>query len=120
MTAGLCDTIDKLHTRNYGACFCAWRRDLIAIGGADEHLDYVGHICGPYEITFRLVNQGRREVWHQSHFIYHTWHPGTERLRNYIGPNDGRGLSKTALNIRKSGRVMPLRENKAIQLERTG
>jgi hypothetical protein len=120
MTTGLSDTTDPLHSRNYGACLCAWRRDLIAIGGADEHLHYLGHVCGPYELTFRLVNLGRREVWHQSHFIYHTWHPGTDGHRNYIGPNDGRGMSTTALDIRKSGRVEPLRENKAIRLQRTG
>ena len=119
-TTGLWDATDPLHSRNYGACLCAWRRDVIAIGGADEHLDYLGHICGPYELTFRLVNLGRREVWHHSHFIYHTWHPGTDGHKNYIGPNDGRGMSKTALDIRKSGRVAPLCENKAIRLERTG
>jgi hypothetical protein len=119
-TTGLWDTADTLHTRNYGACLCAWRRDLIAIGGADEHLDYLGHICGPYELTFRLMNFGRREMWHQTHFIYHTWHPGTDGDNNYIGPNDGRGMSKTALAIRHSGRVAPLRENEAIRLERTG
>jgi hypothetical protein len=119
-TTGLWDRTDPLHSRNYGACLCAWRRDLIAIGGADEHRDYLGHVCGPYELTFRLVNLGRREVWHQSHFIYHTWHPGTDGHKNYIGPNDGRGMSKTALEIRTSGRVAPLRENKAIRQERTG
>jgi hypothetical protein len=120
MTTGLADSTDPLHSRNYGACLCAWRRDLIAIGGADEHRDYLGHICGPYELTFRLVNYGRREVWHQSHFIYHTWHPGTDGDSNYIGPNDGRGMSTTALAICKSGRVEPLRENKAIARERLG
>jgi len=119
-TTGLGDTTDPLHSRNYGACLCAWRHDLIAIGGADEHLDYLGHICGPYELTFRLGNLGRREVWHQSHFIYHTWHPGTDGHKNYIGPNDGRGMSKTALKICESGRIAPLRENKAIRLLRTG
>lgn len=119
-TTGLSDVTDPTHSRNYGACLCAWRRDLIAIGGADEHLHYLGHVCGPYELTFRLMNLGRREVWHQSHFIYHTWHPGTDGHRNYIGPNDGRGMSTTALDIRKSGRVEPLRENKAIRLQRTG
>jgi hypothetical protein len=119
-TTGLWDTVDPLHSRNYGACLCAWRRDLIAIGGADEHLDYLGHVCGPYELTFRLVNRGRRKVWHQTHFIYHTWHPGTNGQGNYIGPNDGFGMSATALDIRASGRVAPLRENEAIRLERTG
>jgi hypothetical protein len=118
-TTGLWDQADPLHSRNYGACLCARRQDLIAIGGADEHLDYLGHICGPYELTFRLMNYGRREVWHQTHFIYHTWHPGTDGDNNYIGPSDGRGMSTTALAVRTSGRVMPLRENKAVRLERT-
>src|SRR5262249_5758853 len=54
-TTGLVDQDDPLHKRNYGACMAAVRSDLIAIGGADEHIDYLGHICGPYEMTFRLV-----------------------------------------------------------------
>lgn len=119
-TTGLWDTEDPLHTRNYGACLCAWRKDLIAIGGADEHLDYLGHVCGPYELTFRLVNFGRREVWHDTHYIYHTWHPGSDGDFNYIGPSDGRNMSSTALAVRDDGRVMPLKENAAIRLERTG
>ena len=75
-TTGLLDQEDILHTRNYGACMAALREDLINIGGADEHIDYLGHICGPYEMTFRLVNAGKKEVWHQEEFLYHTWHTG--------------------------------------------
>ncbi|MCH7500610.1 MAG: hypothetical protein IH886_11475 [Nitrospinae bacterium] len=60
-TTGLSDQEDSIHHRNYGACMSALREDLIAIGGADEHLDYLGHICGPYEMTFRLVNDGKRK-----------------------------------------------------------
>ena len=56
MTTGMCDEIDPLHSRNYGACMSAKRKDLISIGGADEHIDFVGHICGPYDLTFRLIN----------------------------------------------------------------
>jgi hypothetical protein len=67
-TAGLWDTEDILHTRNYGACMAALRGDLIKIGGADEHIDYLGHVCGPYDMTFRLVNLGKREVWHPEEF----------------------------------------------------
>lgn len=119
-TTGLLDRDDILHTRNYGACFCARRRDLIAIGGADEHRDYLGHICGPYEMTFRLVNAGRREVWHESEFLFHTWHPGTDGLDNYLGPHDGYNMSATALAIRANGRIGPLVENAAIRRLREG
>lgn len=119
-TTGLWDSDDPLHSRNYGACFCARRDDLIEIGGADEHLDYLGHVCGPYELTFRLVNKGLREIWHDRVFIYHTWHPGSDGDFNYIGPSDGRHMSTTALEARESGRVMPLLENAAIRALREG
>lgn len=117
-TTGLWDTEDPLHSRNYGACLCAKRADLIAIGGADEHMDYLGHVCGPYELTFRLVNKGRKEVWHESEFLYHTWHPGSDGDFNYIGPTDGRHMSSTALEALETGRVMPLTENPVIRHER--
>jgi hypothetical protein len=70
-TAGILDHRDPIHSRNYGACMCARRSDLVGIGGADEHVDFVGHICGPYDMTFRLVNHGRRELWHPTEFMYH-------------------------------------------------
>ncbi|KJU86067.1 Glycosyl transferase, family 2 domain protein [Candidatus Magnetobacterium bavaricum] len=119
-STGLQDDQDPLHTLNYGACMCARRSDLIGIGGADEHMDYFGHVCGPYEMTFRLVNTGKREVWHQGEFIYHVWHPGTDGTGNYIGPHDGRNVSTTALEARRTGRVMPLIENPLIKTQRLG
>ena len=117
---GVVDDRDPLHTRNYGACMCARRDDLIAIGGADEHIDFLGHICGPYDMTFRLVNKGRRELWHQSEFMLHTWHPGQAGVDNYLGPHDGRHVSTTALDALVTGRVMSLVENAAIRDLRTG
>ena len=114
-TRGLLDTKDPIHNRNYGACMCARREDLIAIGGADEHIDYLGHICGPYEMTFRLVNSGRREVWHDTEFMYHTWHPGQAGTNNYLGPHDGRHISMAALDALVSGRIMPAVENETIR-----
>jgi hypothetical protein len=93
----------------------ARREDLIAIGGADEHIDYLGHICGPYEMTFRLVNAGKRELWHPSEFLYHVWHPGQAGENNYVGPHDGRHMSSRALQVRFSGRVLPFVENEAIR-----
>lgn len=114
-TLGLIDKYDPLHTLNYGACMCALRSDLISIGGADEHIDYLGHICGPYELTFRLVNAGKKEIWHQKEYLYHTWHPGTDGKGNYLGPHDGRNMSTTALEARRTGRVMSLVENPAVK-----
>jgi hypothetical protein len=120
VTAGLRDTEDALHTRNYGACFCAKREDVVAIGGADMHLDYLGHVCGPYDMTFRLHNLGRRIVWADDEFLYHTWHPGTDGDANYMGPHDGRNLSTTAMEFLAAGDVQPLEENAAIRMLRTG
>jgi hypothetical protein len=119
-TTGLVDLRDPLHTRNYGAGMCAPRADLIAIGGADEHIDYLGHICGPYDMTFRLFNNGLPEVWHESEFLYHTWHPGQAGVDNYQGPHDGRQMSTTALDALISRRVFPLVENAAIASLRRG
>jgi hypothetical protein len=113
-TTGLAVTEDLIHNRNYGACFCAKREDLIKIGGADEHIDFIGHICGPYDFTFRLMNLGKKEVWHDSEFLYHTWHPGQAGENNYLGPHDGRHVSTTSLEALTSNRVQPHVMNKAI------
>ena len=114
-TVGLLDEEDPIHTRNYGACMCAKREDLIAIGGADEHMDYLGHVCGPYELTFRLRNIKKLETWHPDHLLYHVWHPGQAGDGNYVGPHDGQHISSTALSTLDSGRVQPLLENQAIR-----
>lgn len=119
-TRGLATAFDALHNRNYGACFCARRQDLLAIGGADEHVDYVGHICGPYDLTFRLVNRGLREIWHETEFLYHTWHPGQAGQDNYLGPHDGRHMALASLEALQTGRVEPLVANRAIARLRRG
>lgn len=118
--AGLLDPVDPLHTRNYGACMCARRDDLVAIGGADLHGDYLGHTCGPYEMTFRLVNAGKREVWHDRQWLYHVWHPGQAGDANYAGPHDGAQMSLRALESRATGRVLPWSESAAMRQLRTG
>ncbi len=112
---GLVDRSFPFHFPNYGACFSACRQDIIDIGGADEHIDYMGHICGPYEMTFRLINAGKKEIWHPKEWLCHTWHPGQSGDNNYAGPHDGRHMSQTALSIRKTGRVFPLVENPAVR-----
>jgi hypothetical protein len=119
-TKGVLDEIDPMHTRNSGAGMCARRSDVIAIGGADEDLTYLGHICGPYEMAFRLMNSGRRLVWETEEYLYHTWHPGSDGVDNYLGPHDGRNFSTTALQALCSGRIPPLVENEAIRRLRTG
>jgi hypothetical protein len=65
-----------------------------------------------------LVNAGKKKVWHQEEFLYHTWHPGTDGKNNYLGPHDGRNMSTTALKARIIGRVMPIIENPAIKMYR--
>lgn len=114
-TIGLNNSPDILHDANYGTCMCALRKDLIDIGGADEHIDYLGHICGPYEMTFRLMNHGKHEKWLSHELLYHVWHPGESGNKNYGGPHDGRGMSLRALEARKTGRIKPLVENPAIK-----
>ena len=118
-TKGLLDKEDSLHTRNYGACFAALREDIVQIGGADEHIDFLGHICGPYDLTFRLANYGKTKTWHQSEFLFHTWHPGTDGVGNYLGPHDGKNMSTTSLETIRTGRLEPLLENSAIKNLRT-
>ena len=114
-TTGLVDEVDPLHTLNYGACMCAKRSDIIAIGGADEHINFLGHVCGPYDITFRLANYGKREYWHPSELLYHVWHPGQAGDGNFVGPHDGKHMSSTALEAKDLGRIKPLLENEAIK-----
>ena len=117
---GLSAVADTLHERNYGACMAARRTDLVRVGGADEHRDYLGHICGPYELTFRLGNAGVPEEWHPTEFLYHTWHPGQAGTGNYLGPHDGRHMSTTALEALRTGRTAPLVANAAVAaLQRT-
>lgn len=109
---------DPIHLLNYGACMCARKEDLIKIGGADEHIDYLGHICGVYEMTFRLKNYGLKEVWSKEEFLYHTYHPGEGGSFDYYGPQDGLNMSTTSLNTLITKRVLPLKENKAINFIR--
>lgn len=112
---GIADDVNVVYERNYGASFSALRSRLVAIGGADEHEDYRGHICGPYEMTMRLINAGVRERWHRTELMYHVYHPGQGGDVDHCGPNDGRGMSTTALEIPRSRRILPLVENEDIR-----
>lgn len=104
---GLLDRADPIHSRNYGACMAAARDELIRIGGADLHDEYLGFICGPYEMTWRLVNAGAQEYWIHDEWLYHTWHPGQAGDGNLCGPHDGLQIAARALNLRDTGRSEP-------------
>jgi hypothetical protein len=56
-------------------------------------------------MTWRLVNAGKKELWHQTEWTYHVCHPGQLGDRNYFGPHDGLHISSTALAARRSGRI---------------
>ncbi len=114
ITTGLYKRYDPIHTLNYGACFCAKKEDILKIRGADEHIDYLGHICGPYEMTFRLENYGLKVKWSHKEFLYHTWHPGTDGKGNYKGPHDCLNFSLRALDLLDNGRIYPYLENLGI------
>ncbi len=117
--SGLLGDSSLIHWRNYGACFCALREDLIRIGGWDEHDDYTGYIAGPYEMSLRMELTGMREVWSFFEPIYHVPHPGNDGIGNFSGPHDGRGVSTTAMKVIKTKRTMPLVENPEIRALRS-
>jgi hypothetical protein len=110
-THGMIEPYDILHTRNYGSCMAALKEDLLKIGGADEHFDYLGYICGPHDMTYRLINAGVREVWHPSEFTYHTWHPNQGGSADHEGPHDGKKMSIRTLDLLNNGRIQPWVKN---------
>ncbi len=107
ITKGFAYPYDIIHNLNFGACFCAKKEDLFKIKGADEHIDYLGHICGPYEMSFRLNNLGKDIKWSKKEFLYHTWHPGTDGKNNYLGPHDGKNFSLRALELLDNNKIEP-------------
>lgn len=113
--SGLLADPSLIHCRNYGACFCARREDLIRIGGWDEHEDYTGYIAGPYEMSLRMELAGKKELWSHFELLYHTPHPGNSGIDNYSGPHDGKGVSTTAMKVLETKRLLPLVENPEIR-----
>lgn len=117
---GLTTSHDIIHHRNYGACFCAKRKDIIEMGGFDEHASYHCFFCGPYELGWRMVNNNFKEIWHSSEWLLHVWHPWVREGVDILGESDGRGVNSTAIELRKTGRVLPLLENEKVKRLRAG
>jgi hypothetical protein len=66
-------------------------------------------------MTARLINAGIQDKLHDTHFLYHVWHPNQGGDNNYSGPNNGKGMSTTAMQIPLTGRILPLVENQEIK-----
>lgn len=101
---------------NVGACLSVLRRDAIGFGGLDEHDSYHGLICGPNELTWRMMNSGVPEVWHDL-LIYHFRHQGSDGLAiKEVGPTQKHinWHNLTAVEGFRSGRLLPLVENPEI------
>lgn len=101
---------------NVGACLSILRRDAIGFGGVDEHDTYHGLICGPNELTWRMMNSGVPEFWHDLR-IYHFAHPGSDgQAKDEVGPTQKHTLwhNQTAVDGFRQGRLLPLVENPEI------
>ena len=76
---------------NEGACMTVRRSDAIRFGGFDEHRSYMGYLCGPYDLGWRLVNAGWPEIWHdESVALWHFAHPdpiGTNGQKGFVEHN---------------------------------
>lgn len=109
---------------NEGACVTVRRADAVRFGGFDEHPSYIGYLCGPYDLAWRLVNAGWAEIWHDSSVaLWHFAHPdpiGTNgqkasllQLMEKAHPHM-HGHALTAVEAFSTGRFQPLQENPEI------
>lgn len=64
--------------KNYGACFSALKRDLVMVGGFEEHEGFNGAYTGSWEAGWRLLPFGFKEYWHPVEFLVHPYHPYTD------------------------------------------
>ncbi len=108
---------------NVGACMSVRRADAIRFGGFDEHPSFRGYLCGPYDLGWRLVNAGLREVWHDpSVALWHFAHPRPADAGHQFSWRRWREVTHThvdfhaltAVEAFSTGRLLPLRENAEI------
>ena len=107
---------------------CVRTVDAVRFGGFDEDRSLQGYLCGPYELTWRLVNAGLPEIWHdESMATWHFNHPeplglnagmfSWKRWREVRYPHvDHHAL--TAVDAFSSGRLLPLTENPEVHRRR--
>jgi len=105
---------------NYASCFCARRQDIIEAGGLDEDESYHCFMGGPYELGWRMVNKGFKEIWHQNEWLIHTYHPGAGVGGAIKTGSHIWGIHTTALMARQNKRIAPLQENPKIRQLRGG
>ena len=75
-----------------------------------------GSSAGLMKMTWRLVNAGKTERWHEANGF--TMYPGENGRGNHCGPHDGLLVSSRAQGGRKK-RIMPYVEHPAIAAART-
>lgn len=113
---------------NYGKCMCATRKNMIIYGGFDEHEDFVPPYSGPYELGFRLVNAGCKEVWSDLEKLPIRPHPFGTSPRDYDplvdpdrwvttinNPPKIKGYPLLIPEIVKNKRTLPLVENSEVK-----
>lgn len=106
---------------NVGACMSVRKIDAIRFGGFDEHPSFRGHMCGPYDLGWRLVNAGIPEVWHdESVALWHFAHPNplgasgqsfSWKLWLQVAYPHLQAHALTAVEAFSTGRLLPLKEN---------
>lgn len=108
---------------NVGACVSVRKENAINFGGFDEHITYKGFICGPYELAWRLVNAGFKQLWYDEKktALWHFFHPHpveltTIKMLKEISCSLFHIKSHAFAAIRafSKGRIQPLKENKQI------
>lgn len=96
----------------YGSCFCARRDSIIKAQGFDEDAQFSGlATSGAFELGWRLVNKGYKDLWDSRDYLIHLWHPGSLR------PDEPQQKSNTGepFIILKTGRSKPFVENSKIK-----
>jgi|GEM_PF-1277838 len=102
---------------NVGACVSFRKKDIIRFGGFDEHECFLGYICGPYELAWRMVNAGIPEVWHsEKTSLWHFAHPHSNQSENTENWKEIRGEhidwhAGGAVKAFSRGRILPIKEN---------
>ena len=107
-TVGTANADDAWRVRDYSACLSALRNDLVLVGGVEQHRAMYGRGVS-HELTWRLGQAGRREVWHRREFVFRTG----QRGEAYGVPSVHREVSPLAQDIRRTRRTQPLVRNGA-------